>query len=291
MFDAPSPAAFVCILQVAMPWAGLKQELEKKTTFESACAKTISILTEDPARTADAGLRALLRRVRTLLRSRHSSPAFWHKGRQLFHAAEGLTADAGLRAELAEFVAECDAFLGAHSTSSDAAAGEQAGQQWEGQQQGRSGSAQPFLFEGQISAESPPRPAGLLDAILHIAARVQQQQQQHQEQQQQQQQEHQEQEGREGQHTVGGSGQGQGDDPSAAAAATGLPGLTPEMMETMQQELDAIAVELMEESGQQVPRPAPPASKRVLRQLPREALTPERLEELGGPGVRCPVCM
>jgi E3 ubiquitin-protein ligase AIP2 len=48
----------------------------------------------------------------------------------------------------------------------------------------------------------------------------------------------------------------------------------------------------MEETGQQaVPSRAPPASKKVVASLPKETLTEERLQELGGPDVRCPVCM
>lgn len=56
-------------------------------------------------------------------------------------------------------------------------------------------------------------------------------------------------------------------------------------------ELDTIAVAIMEATAQEAPaRAAPPASKRVVRSLPREALTEARLAELGGPGVKCLVC-
>ena len=62
-------------------------------------------------------------------------------------------------------------------------------------------------------------------------------------------------------------------------------------MEAIERELDAIAVQIMEESGQEVHRAPPPASKKVVAALPIESLTAERLLDLGGAGVRCPVCM
>lgn len=50
-------------------------------------------------------------------------------------------------------------------------------------------------------------------------------------------------------------------------------------------------VQIMEETGQQAQPRAPPASKKAVASLPKEALTEARLRELGGPDVRCPVCM
>lgn len=56
-------------------------------------------------------------------------------------------------------------------------------------------------------------------------------------------------------------------------------------------ELDAIAVQIMEESGQGAPAgAAPPASKKAVAALPREALTGARLAELGAGGAAPPQC-
>jgi hypothetical protein len=69
------------------------------------------------------------------------------------------------------------------------------------------------------------------------------------------------------------------------------PELAPDVMEAIERELDAIAVQIMEETGQQAPRRAPPASKKAVAALPRERLTEARLAEFGGAEARCPVCM
>ena len=45
---------------------------------------------------------------------------------------------------------------------------------------------------------------------------------------------------------------------------------------------------LAESEGAQVPQSAPPASKAVVRHLPRELLTRERLQQLGD--AQCSVC-
>ena len=50
------------------------------------------------------------------------------------------------------------------------------------------------------------------------------------------------------------------------------------------------AAQIMEETGQQAQQRAPPASKELVASLPRERLTAERLQQLGGPDVCCPVC-
>eukprot|EP00887_Chlorella_sp_A99_P005322 scaffold1.g5322.t1 len=245
--------------QVALPpsYAALKLQLEKKATFEAACAMAIDLLHAQPAHAAEPDLHALLRRVRTLLRSRYSSPAFWSKGRQLFRAAQQLAGSGPLAAELAAMVAECEGVLGDDASTSDSAHQEQ--QQLAAARQPQGGGI-PYLFEGQMAANEPaPRPQSDLETMLAaVAAQVQQRE--------------------------GGSGGGGSEHPAMQ--------LTPELVEQLEQELDAIAVQIMEESGQEVPRPAPPASKAVVRSLPQETLSAARLAELGGAeGVRCPVCM
>jgi hypothetical protein len=88
-----------------------------------------------------------------------------------------------------------------------------------------------------------------------------------------------------------GDGQQQQPQEGQEAPQAAAPELPPDVLEAIERELDAIAVQIMEETGQQVPRAAPPASKRVVASLPREQLTAERLQQLGGADVRCPVCM
>ena len=59
--------------------------------------------------------------------------------------------------------------------------------------------------------------------------------------------------------------------------------------EALQRQLDQIAIQIMEESGAAAPRPPPPASKYVLKSLPRTTVTEETMKELEGS--TCPVCM
>lgn len=140
-------------------WAALQKQLEKKATFESACAQCIAGL-QAPQGPAAAGpeLRALLKRASTLLRSRYNSPAFLVKGRELFRAARGAAAaagDAGLQRELEGYIAQCSELLGDEAGPSSAEAAEQQPQQRRQQQQ-----RQPFLFEGQLGGGGQPPAAG-----------------------------------------------------------------------------------------------------------------------------------
>ena len=75
--------------------------------------------------------------------------------------------------------------------------------------------------------------------------------------------------------------------PAAAAAPREL---SEAEAEALQRQLDAIAVQLMEETGREAPRAAPPASKAAVRRLPRERVDAARWRELGGEEARCPVC-
>lgn len=69
--------------------------------------------------------------------------------------------------------------------------------------------------------------------------------------------------------------------------------MSPEITEAIQRELDAIALSIMEETGQQaaLQQRAPPASKRVVASLHKEIVTDEKLQQLGGSEARCPICM
>lgn len=278
-----------------LDWSSLAAGLAKKTTFEAAARQAAQQLAGRPAAVTDADARQLLARCRTLLRSRYSTRPFWLAGRQLFQAAQQAvrgSGDAALESQIVEYIAECNAFLGEGSSDSGSGSGSDPVQPSRGGISSTRGSSTGFLFEGQLSGqEAPPRPPGLLEllsgALPQQLAAALAQQQGHQGQQQQE-------EGREQQQQAGGQQQGQqlqAGGQQGQQQADGPP--STEVLEAIERELDAIAVQLMEETGQAAAaqRAAPPASKKVVASLPKEVLKQERLAALGGPGVRCPVCM
>ena len=225
-------------------------------------------------------------------------------GRQLFRSAQAQAAgDDAFRRELELYIQECDEYLGDAAGPSEAA-GPVAGAGSSGVTAADSATAAlfasvpappapgGFLFEGQLSGEgdgaAAPRPQPRLLDLLggafaqQLAAaqgqqggdegradqseQVSNQEPGSQQQQQQQQQ------------------------PSLDAQQQAVE-LPPHVLEAIERELDAIAVQIMEETGQQAAQRAPPASKRVVASLPKEHLTAARLQQLGGAGTRCPVCM
>ncbi|PSC75615.1 E3 ubiquitin-ligase AIP2 [Micractinium conductrix] len=264
--------AAAALVQSPAAWAELTSALNKKATFEHTVAVASRELSSPAgaAAVADPAARTLLARCRTLLRTRYSSRAFWVLGRQLFTAAAtaaDAAGDAELKATLAEYLAECAAELGEEAGSSGGGA--------DGGSAGAPPRGSAFLFEGQLSGQeaAPPRPPGLLDLLSGaLPAELQQQLEAAAAQQQ----------GGGG----GGSGDGQGEGQQAQQAQQP----SPEVLAAIEEQLDAIAVQIMDATGQQALRAPPPASKRAVASLPRETLSVERLAQLGS-DVRCPVCM
>lgn len=288
--------ASAAVAAPTLDWQHLSQQLGKKATFEAAAKQACRELAARPHDALSSDAQQLLSRCRTLLRSRYSSRPFWDAGRALFAAAQAAAAasgDGALAAQLGSFVAECNAFLGEEAEEGSSTATPPGGAAPSSRDHGSA-----FLFEGQLSGRDqlPPRPAGLFDLLsgalgqqLAAAAATAAAQQQLQQEGQvsgagEQQQERQ-----------GSAGGMQAQEGSALAdQQQGLAAPSPEALEALERELDAIAVAIMEQTGQEAAaqRAAPPASKKVVASLPVEQLTADRLAALGGAGAaRCPVCM
>ncbi|KAL4432418.1 hypothetical protein ABPG77_001717 [Micractinium sp. CCAP 211/92] len=288
--------ASAAIAAPTLDWQHLSQQLGKKATFEAAAKQACRELAARPGDALSSDAQQLLSRCRTLLRSRYSSRPFWDVGRALFAAAQAAAAasgDGALAAQLGSFVAECNAFLGEEAEEGSSSGAPPGGAAPSSRDHGSA-----FLFEGQLSGrdQPPPRPAGLFDLLsgalgqqLAAAAATAATQQQLQQEGQvsgagEQQQERQ-----------GSAGGMQAQEGSAPAdQQQGLAAPSPEALEALERELDAIAVAIMEQTGQEAAaqRAAPPASKKVVASLPVEKLTADRLAALGGAGAaRCPVCM
>ncbi len=254
-----------------LKWDALKSQLEKKLTFEQGVQGCVEALAQvQGSQAVQEPLTTLLARCMKLLKTRYSSRTFWHAGRTLFLAAEKTAATPALKATIATYLADCNDYL---RDDEEEAGPSSAGERGDAPQQQHRGAA-PVLFEGQLSSEAtmPARPQGHHEGLMDLLSLAMSQQMAqagaHASQQ----------EGNSTQHAqqVGGEMDAQRMEQLAAA---------------MQQELDAIAVRIMEESGQEVPRGPPPASKKVVRSLPVEDLTPALISELGGPPLSCPVCM
>lgn len=259
----------------AHDFAALQAALGKKQSFVGATQQLAAAL-NSPAVLQDAAARAAVARCFAVLRARYTSRAFWLEGRQLFKAAAAAAATQGDTAfaqqlqvrlgareacgqgggrallqpaarpfhaistldsctmnMLQGYVREANAFLEdvdedlADASGSSAAAGmPPAAVAAAPPGSGRSGSG--FLFEGQLSgAEPPPRQPDLMSLLgsalgqqLAAAQAAAQQQQQ--------------------QPTEGGE-PAAADQQQQAAAAAGPP---PEVLEAIERELDAIAVQV-----------------------------------------------
>lgn len=167
---------------------------------------------------------------------------------------------------LQDAIAECNEVLGEEQEAPSGSGSAPAAAEGAPAAARGGGGGRGFLFEGQLSSAEPapqqPNLYDLLGAALGqqlAAAQAQQAQQE---------------------------GEQQGEQPAPA-------GPSPDVLEAIERELDAIAVQIMEETGQAAAaqRSAPPASKKVVASLPKERLTEERLAELGDASVCCPVCM
>lgn len=242
----------------------LRSKLNKKTSFEEAVQDCIREIQTVPERANSDAFKQLLRRALTVMKTRFSDSdvPLWQAGLRLVRVAATTpaSADPKFAAELKTYEQQCLAILGEDGEQSQPAAPRFQHTLFEGQ-----------LSEAQTQARAPPAPQSALEELAAIflggqrdpAAPA-----------------------ADGQTTE--QPQEQGSDPSNAAGTTQL---SPEMAEALQRQLDAIAVEIMDETASQGPRAPPPASKAVMKALPRVKVTAEKLEELGGTDARCPVCM
>ena len=234
----------------------IKSKFNKKSSFEEAVKECIDAITASPESVTSENFKAALRRALTIARSRFNDNeiALWRAGLHLVRAAASASAgreDPAFSDELAEYENVCLNVLG------------QDGERETDDSNTRLSTRPPppSLFEGQLSELNTPSTtaqtaASPHSAIQDLAAML------------------------------------LGRDLGADTAEGGTTEeQTPEMAEALQRELDAIAVEIMEATANDAPRAPPPASKAVLRTLPRVIVTAEKLAELGGAEeARCPVC-
>ncbi|GAB4817781.1 hypothetical protein N2152v2_004827 [Parachlorella kessleri] len=233
-------------------WPSLQQQLEKKATFESAVSTACSVLaSQQPGQVVPSS------ELRSLLARCMKLLKTRHSNPAFWVKARQLFSVAQDRVADETLQAELRDCVRQCSEFLGDEAGPATEQQQEQEQQQQWQQPQQYLFEGILGGSEP---APLAGAAHHPDLNLLAQQLL-------------------GDQQAGTSGQQGGQ-------------LSEQALEALQQELDAIAVRIMEETGQQaMPATAPPASKKVVRSLPKEALTPARLAELGGSDVRCAVCM
>jgi Ring finger domain len=254
----------------------IREKLNKKASFEEAVKECIAAITASPESVViSENFKNVLRRALTVARSRFTDTEIplWQAGLKLVRAAAAASTgkDAAFSAELANYEQVCLDVLG------------EDGERDTNNNYASSTRPAPTLFEGQLSDLSNPSRATAgaaaapgQNALQDLAALIMGRQlgaeadndsQQQQEQQQ------------------------QPDSANTGTAQPPPPQMSEEMAEALQRELDAIAVEIMEQTANDAPRAPPPASKAVLRTLPRVKITAEKLAELGGKEeARCPVC-
>jgi hypothetical protein len=252
-------------------WSALQKRMERKTTFAAAVQDCLTALGAVPPPLLSEAFLSLVKRARTLLKTRYTGPEFWIAAKSLFTAArDQAAASPALVAELDAALSECSNFLGERDTeegpSSTAASRGSAdpSDMPDDRPSGGSTTGSAFLFEGQLSGSEAPAPRlnPLFAALSAMAARQTAQQ-------------------------------------AVASDTTAQPGgavsedplMSEEASAALERELDAIAVEIMDATAGQAPRAAPPAAKKAVASLPRERLTEEALAAMGGGDARCPVCM
>lgn len=133
-----------------MDWSSTEFNLKKKTTFEAAVLKVADYCKQpENKRQEDVEqLWAVVKRVMMLLKSRYSSVAFWAKGRDLLVAAKGVLTEPQQRAQLDAYLQEAHTFLHAEDNPAHPSSEQPPTAQPTPPQQ-----PQPYLFEGQFSAE------------------------------------------------------------------------------------------------------------------------------------------
>ncbi|KAG7671959.1 hypothetical protein Ndes2526B_g07102 [Nannochloris sp. 'desiccata'] len=248
----------------------IRDKLNKKASFEEAVRECIHAITTFPESVNSDTFKNVLRRALTVARSRFNDTevALWRSGLALVRVAAAASdgKDPSFSKELANYENICLTVLGEDGEREIIAS---------------ISRPVPILFEGQLSdlqnpstSQAPAAPGQ--SAIEDLAAMLL---------------------GRELGATNDNSEQQQQQQPGSTTTATPEtaqqppPQMSEEMAEALQRELDAIAVEIMEHTANDAPRAPPPASKAVLRTLPRIKITAEKLEELGGKDeARCPIC-
>jgi E3 ubiquitin-protein ligase AIP2 len=256
---------------VATDWPTIRSKINKKASFEEAVRECIDAITASPESVVNSeNFKNVLRRALTVARSRFndSEIPLWRAGLSLVRAAAAASngKDPAFTEELSNYEKVCLAVLGedaereANTTNTS------------------SHRPPPVLFEGQLSdlqnpSTSQAAAAPGQSAIQDLAAMLL---------------------GRElGAAAAEGEENSQQQQGSETTTAQQPPQvqMSEEMQEALQRELDAIAVEIMEQTANDAPRAPPPASKAVLRTLPRLRVTAEKIEELGGKDeARCPIC-
>ncbi|KAK9839178.1 hypothetical protein WJX74_011021 [Apatococcus lobatus] len=249
------------------------KRLQKRSTFEVAASELLGLLRSEAAAGLEqpsSDLFKALTRCRTILKTRFTSPAFWQSGRQLCVTVQELFKLNKSQSQLIQaFLLDCEEI------------------QQEAPPQDQNPphpSRAPFLFEGQLSQadEAPPRPQDIEDLLAAImatrdasdAAELATEE------------EEEEAEGgpteqaEQANETISANEQSHtstADRPQPAAA--NLAALEAALLASLE-DVDPNAVH----------RAAPPASKQLVKKLPREHLTHARLQELGPGSVQCSVC-
>jgi len=248
----------------------IRDKLGKKASFEEAVRECIDTITASPESVNSNTFKSVLRRALTVARSRFNDTEvpLWRSGLKLVRAAAAASdgRDPAFSAELANYENVCLSVLGEDGERENTAS---------------LSSPVPTLFEGQLSDQQNPSTSQAAaapgqSAIQELAAMFLSREigatDADSEQQQQQQ-------------------RGSTTTTATETAQEPPPQISEEMAEALQRELDAIAVEIMEQTASDAPRAPPPASKAALRTLPREKITVEKLAELGEKDdARCPIC-
>lgn len=243
----------------------LRTKLNKKTSFEEAVQDCIKEIQTVPERANSDAFKQLLRRALTVMKTRFSDSdvPLWQAGLRLVRVAATTpaSADPKFAAELKTYEQQCLAVLGEDGEQSQPSAPRFQHSLFEGQ-----------LSEAQTQGRAPQAPQTALEELAAIFLGGQRDP---------------------AAPTADGDTTEQTQEHQASEPGSNPTGtqLSPEMAEALQRQLDAIAVEIMEETASQGPRAPPPASKAVMRALPRVKVTADKLAELGGADARCPVCM
>ncbi len=247
-------AAAVASPNLSTDFNSIRSKLNKKSSFEEAVRECIAAITASPESASSDSFKNVLRRALNVARSRFNDTetALWRAGLSLVRTATAASADAGDPVFTEE--------LANYEKICLTVLGEDGERESSNNNATSSSRPAPVFFEGQLSElnNDPSRAAATApgqSAIQDLAAVL------------------------------------LGRELGATTEDLEQPEMTEEMAEALQRELDAIAVEIMEQTANDAPRAPPPASKAVLRTLPRIKVTAEKLAEFGGADeARCPVC-
>ncbi|VFQ79851.1 unnamed protein product [Cuscuta campestris] len=139
----------------------LQKQLGKKQSFEEAVSKVRSLLCQYYP-SASPSLRtsfySVVCRAATILRTRYTSPGFWHAGLQLFLDAENLMSEFSEKKHLQDCIAQSRNHLGEVANQPDNSASVD-------------NRPRGFLFEGHLTVDpEPPQPDWLVMSNLLSAS-------------------------------------------------------------------------------------------------------------------------